>query len=213
MRRAGLVSEQRLDRARNRFGSADYRAAEGVMRSVLVEAVGESYEAELVAELPRSAGVGRGRHRGAGVGRPERRRHAGGRGIDVTLEVVPGAGHHLADNPSGGAPLDSRRSPPVIAWLLVPAAAGAVLSAACWLRVAQREHYLAGSATRFAIRWWRVPPVNLVLFVIGISAGIAAFWWPAAGIGAMLAGAIGPVGPGRGRTSPLRWTACAVSPC
>ena len=47
MRRAGLVSEQRLDRARNRFGSADYRAAEGVMRSVLVEAVGESYEAEL----------------------------------------------------------------------------------------------------------------------------------------------------------------------
>ncbi len=96
----------------------------------------------------------------------------------------------------------------MIAWLLVPAAAGAVLSAARWLRVAQREHYLAGSATRFAIRWWRVPPVNLVLFVIGMSAGIAGFWWPAAGIGAMLAGAIGPVGLGlRGRTSPLRWTA------
>ncbi|HEX2367769.1 MAG TPA: UDP-N-acetylmuramoyl-tripeptide--D-alanyl-D-alanine ligase [Acidimicrobiia bacterium] len=96
----------------------------------------------------------------------------------------------------------------MIAWLLVPAAVGAVLSAVRWLRVAQREHYLAGSATRFAIRWWRVPPVNLVLFVIGMSAGIAGFWWPAAGIGAMLAAAIGPVGLGlRGRTSPLRWTA------
>ena len=27
-----------------------------------------------------------------------------------------------------------------------------------WLRVAQREHYLPGSASRFAVRWWRVTP-------------------------------------------------------
>jgi UDP-N-acetylmuramoyl-tripeptide--D-alanyl-D-alanine ligase len=95
----------------------------------------------------------------------------------------------------------------MIAWLLVAAAVVAVLSAVRWLRVAQREHYLAGSATRFAVRWWRVPPLNPVLLVVGVSAGIAGFWWQAAGIGAMLAGAIGPVGLGlRGRTSPLRWT-------
>ena len=32
----------------------------------------------------------------------------------------------------------------------------AVLDAMRWLRVAQREHYIAGSVTRFALRWWRV---------------------------------------------------------
>jgi len=46
-RSLGLVSEARLDRARQHYGSADYRAAQGVMRDVLVAAVNESYEAEL----------------------------------------------------------------------------------------------------------------------------------------------------------------------
>jgi UDP-N-acetylmuramoyl-tripeptide--D-alanyl-D-alanine ligase len=32
----------------------------------------------------------------------------------------------------------------------------AVLDGMRWLRVAQREHYIPGSVTRFAIRWWRV---------------------------------------------------------
>jgi UDP-N-acetylmuramoyl-tripeptide--D-alanyl-D-alanine ligase len=32
----------------------------------------------------------------------------------------------------------------------------AALDALRWLRVAQREHYIAGSVTRFAARWWRV---------------------------------------------------------
>ena len=32
----------------------------------------------------------------------------------------------------------------------------ALLDAVRWLRVAQREHYIAGSVTRFAARWWRV---------------------------------------------------------
>ncbi len=96
LRRAGLVSEQRLELARKRFGSADYRAAEGVMRAVLVETVGESYEAELAVlrcpvrlvwgeddtEVPVSVA------RSAAAMLEDR-------GIDVSLEVVPGAGHHL----------------------------------------------------------------------------------------------------------------------
>ncbi|MDF1594711.1 MAG: alpha/beta hydrolase [Acidimicrobiia bacterium] len=45
----GLVSAARLERARRRFGSADYRAAAGVMRDVLVKVVNESYEIELGA--------------------------------------------------------------------------------------------------------------------------------------------------------------------
>jgi pimeloyl-ACP methyl ester carboxylesterase len=47
LRVRGLVGEARLEAARQRFGSADYRAAAGVMRDVLVATVNESYEAEL----------------------------------------------------------------------------------------------------------------------------------------------------------------------
>ena len=43
----GLVGNHRLEQARQRYGSADYRAAHGIMRDVLVTVVNESYEAEL----------------------------------------------------------------------------------------------------------------------------------------------------------------------
>jgi pimeloyl-ACP methyl ester carboxylesterase len=43
----GLVPATRLEAARRRHGSADYRAASGVMRDVLVTMVAESYEDEL----------------------------------------------------------------------------------------------------------------------------------------------------------------------
>ena len=40
-------------------------------------------------------------------------------------------------------------------WVALAACAVATgLAGLRWLRVAQREHYLAGSCTRFAIRWW-----------------------------------------------------------
>jgi pimeloyl-ACP methyl ester carboxylesterase len=42
-----VVSPARLDAARERYGSADYRAARGVMREVLVATVSEEYGAEL----------------------------------------------------------------------------------------------------------------------------------------------------------------------
>lgn len=47
--RLGLVGDERLERARRRYGSEDYRAASGVMRGVLVRVVGETYEDELAA--------------------------------------------------------------------------------------------------------------------------------------------------------------------
>lgn len=50
LHRRGLVSDRTMERYRHRFGSADYRAATGVMRDVLVRTVSESYEQEL-AEL------------------------------------------------------------------------------------------------------------------------------------------------------------------
>jgi pimeloyl-ACP methyl ester carboxylesterase len=47
LRRAGLVSEARLERARQRYGSADYKASEGVVRAVLVRLLAEDYEPAL----------------------------------------------------------------------------------------------------------------------------------------------------------------------
>jgi len=42
-----LIPESRLEAARHRYGSADYRAASGVMRDILVRVVNESYELQL----------------------------------------------------------------------------------------------------------------------------------------------------------------------
>ena len=43
----GLISDRLLERQKRRRGSADYRAASGVMRDILVKVVNETYEAEL----------------------------------------------------------------------------------------------------------------------------------------------------------------------
>jgi pimeloyl-ACP methyl ester carboxylesterase len=43
----GLISDQRIEAARQKYGSTDYRVASGVMRQVLVASVNESYDAEL----------------------------------------------------------------------------------------------------------------------------------------------------------------------
>ncbi len=95
-----------------------------------------------------------------------------------------------------------------LAWVTVAACATAcVPSGLRWLRVAQREHYLAGSTSRFAARWWREMPWNPPLAVAGLAAGVASLWWPAIGLTTAVVVAVGPVGLAlRGRTSPLTWT-------
>ena len=45
--RHGFVPEGRLEQARQKYGSADYRAASGTMRDVLVATLAETYEEEL----------------------------------------------------------------------------------------------------------------------------------------------------------------------
>lgn len=47
LHKRGLVGEDRMEAWRRRYGSADYVAAQGVMREVLVKAVGEDYTHEL----------------------------------------------------------------------------------------------------------------------------------------------------------------------
>jgi UDP-N-acetylmuramoyl-tripeptide--D-alanyl-D-alanine ligase len=81
---------------------------------------------------------------------------------------------------------------------------GLVPSGSRWLRVAQREHYLAGSATRFAFRWWIGVRSNAPLFVAAI-AGTALSWrFPLIAIVTAVVVVVAPLGLSvRGRTSPL----------
>ncbi len=76
-----------------------------------------------------------------------------------------------------------------------------------WLRVAQREHYLAGSCLRFARRWWTLRPGSAALGLVAMVATVASAWWPPAALGAALGVGFGPLGLTlRGRTAPLRAT-------
>ena len=91
--------------------------------------------------------------------------------------------------------------------LWIAAAVANCLASLRWLRVAQREHYLSQTVTRFGWRWWVTSAANRVLFAVGLSALVAAIWYSAAGLVTALAVAIGPLGLGiTGRTASLRWT-------
>lgn len=48
LNRAGVVSDERLEREKRRRGSDDYRAVSGVMRDILVKVVNETYEGQLM---------------------------------------------------------------------------------------------------------------------------------------------------------------------
>ena len=76
-----------------------------------------------------------------------------------------------------------------------------------WWRVAQREHYLAGAATRFALRWWRATPLNAALGLLGLVAGVSSIALHGAGLVAGVVALGAPLGLSvRGRTSALAWT-------
>jgi len=83
----------------------------------------------------------------------------------------------------------------------------AALAMIRWLRVAQREHYLPGSVTRFALRWWGQDPATGFAFLVALAGVVLAWRWRGAALAAALVVAFGPPGLGlRGRTSPLAWT-------
>lgn len=91
----------------------------------------------------------------------------------------------------------------------VAVAAGIVASALAgvrWLRVAQREHYLPGSVSRFAARWWLLG-VNKILAAavgVGLLSSTRSSLAAAVACGAI---AVGPFGLSlRGRTARLAWT-------
>ena len=92
-------------------------------------------------------------------------------------------------------------------WILAAACGAASIPAGLrWLRVAQREHYLAPSVTRFAWRWWTSGLVNLLLSLVAAVGVVGTLWSPWFGF-LVAAVQVGPVGLNvRGRTSKLVWT-------
>ncbi|MCW2621776.1 MAG: UDP-N-acetylmuramoyl-tripeptide--D-alanyl-D-alan ine ligase [Frankiales bacterium] len=84
-----------------------------------------------------------------------------------------------------------------------------VLLGARWLRVAQREHYLAGRCS-WAWRLWLSRYRRDVALVGAAAAGLvvgAVLDWPLLIAGAAVAGGLVPLGlPHRGRSSKLAWT-------
>ena len=90
--------------------------------------------------------------------------------------------------------------------VLVAGLGAAVAAGLRWLRVAQREHYVPGSVTRFAYRWWGTGP-NRLLGVAVLMGAVLAGPAPLAGVVGCVALASGPFGLSlRGRTAKLAWT-------
>jgi UDP-N-acetylmuramoyl-tripeptide--D-alanyl-D-alanine ligase len=90
---------------------------------------------------------------------------------------------------------------------VVVALAATGVSGLRWLRVAQREHYLPGSVSTFAWRWWSLGPNTILLLAWVLGVGLAATGRPVPGMFGAAAVGVGPFGLGlKGRTSKLAWT-------
>ncbi len=90
LNRVGVISDERLEREKRSRGSADYRAATGVMRDILVKVVNESYEGQLSRiESPVHLLWG-SEDREVPVSVAE---SASALLSEVTLQVLPGVGH------------------------------------------------------------------------------------------------------------------------
>jgi pimeloyl-ACP methyl ester carboxylesterase len=96
LNRVGVVSEERLERERRKRGSADYRAASGLMRGILVKVINESYEEELAAIPNRITFLWGAEDSEVPVGVADRaiaiRESAG---LISEREVLEGIGHHV----------------------------------------------------------------------------------------------------------------------
>lgn len=90
--RRGLVSKRALEAQRHKHGSADYRAAQGVMRDILVRVIAESYDADLarITAPVRMVWGGDDTAAPADAGLAASQLVA-----DARFRVVPGAGHLL----------------------------------------------------------------------------------------------------------------------
>jgi pimeloyl-ACP methyl ester carboxylesterase len=90
MHRAGVLGDERMERLKRSRGSADYRAATGVMRDILVKVVNESYEGQLRRITAPVHLIWGENDREVPVSVAEA---SVALLADVSLEVLPGVGH------------------------------------------------------------------------------------------------------------------------
>lgn len=96
LNRAGVISDDRMESIRRQWGSADYRAATGVMRDILVKVVNESYEDQLASVMSATTLLWGERDREVPVAIAERALGLlRASGVDASLEVLDGIGHHV----------------------------------------------------------------------------------------------------------------------
>jgi len=98
---------------------------------------------------------------------------------------------------------------PITVLTIVVGVAAAVPVAGRWLRVAQREHYIAPWVSRLAWLWIRVSPVNAILtaLVVVLTAVSVLRYFSGFAIAAVVLLAFLPIGlKVRGTSAPLAWT-------
>jgi pimeloyl-ACP methyl ester carboxylesterase len=96
LNRIGIVGDDRMESIRRQTGSADYRAATGVMRDILVRVVDESYESELQAITAPVSMVWGAADREVPVSIARAAAEViGSRGREVELEILDGVGHFV----------------------------------------------------------------------------------------------------------------------
>lgn len=101
LHRLGIISERQMEAYRQKYGSADYRAASGVMRDVFVKVVNETYDDQLDGLRMPVRMLWGSEDMAAPVDSARvalERLQA--RGADAELRVLDGVGHHvMAEQP------------------------------------------------------------------------------------------------------------------
>ncbi|MGA7097354.1 MAG: alpha/beta hydrolase [Acidimicrobiia bacterium] len=96
LHKTGVISDDRMEEIRRKRGSADYRAATGVMRDILVKVINESYEPSLETIKSPIELIWGAEDAEVPIGVAERAleivRNSGG---TATLQVIDGVGHLL----------------------------------------------------------------------------------------------------------------------
>jgi pimeloyl-ACP methyl ester carboxylesterase len=101
--RAGIIPQSVLEKQRHKRGSADYRAARGVMRDVLVRVIGEDYRDDLarIAVPVRMVWGENDTAAPADAGEAASELIAGFSGAGAAFRTVAGAGHLLEGSLEG----------------------------------------------------------------------------------------------------------------
>ena len=96
----------------------------------------------------------------------------------------------------------------LLEWLvLIACGTAAFPSGLRWLRIAQREHYLAPAVGRFSVRWWTAGYANWGLAAAAIMTAAGEWWWTGLGLVTAAIQGHGPLRLGlRGATGALVWT-------